>query len=122
METREGEPKKIGQFRLINAGDFSARMQFKYSSDGMNWNVTEHSSDILTPDTKTLDPGDSKYQVQDGDHVILDVTVLWGEESVASEEFIYERRNSNTAVYHIKGTTNKPLLELEGILAEAVVQ
>ena len=88
----------------------------------MNWKVTEHSADILAPDTKTLDPGDAKYNVQDGDHVILDAMVIWGEEAISSEEFMYERRNSNTTAYHIRGTPNKPVLEYEGMLQEAIIQ
>lgn len=122
METREGELKKIGQVRLENAGNFSARVQFKSSADSVNWKVTEHSDDILAPDTKTINLEDARYNVQDGDHVRMDVVVLWGEETIASEEFIYERRNSNTATYRIRGTPNKPVLEYEGMLQEAIIQ
>jgi hypothetical protein len=93
-------------------------MEFKYTSDGVNWKKSEQTDGITLGKTKKVDPGD--LGVPNGSTIILKAIVVAGKDNEAKQQFIYEKGNPATAEYTITGTTLNNTLGLIGIQQVAV--
>jgi len=104
----------IGKIKLKNEGGFVAKLQCRYSTDGGNsWQHADGTGGITSPFEGTLDPSD--HGVPDGSRISAYVFVVWGNDVQGREIFAYEKGNSRTAKYTIKGTTLDSSLSFNGI-------
>jgi|GEM_PF-1491357 len=104
---------KVGYVSLHNGGGFVVKMEFKYTTDNVNWKTSNKTGDITLGKTKKVDPGD--LGVPNGSIIILKAIVVAGKDNEAQQQFIYEKGNSQTAAYTITGTTLSNTLGLIGI-------
>ncbi|HII91769.1 MAG TPA: hypothetical protein HA262_06260 [Methanosarcina sp.] len=109
---------KVGYVSLHNGGGFVVKMEFKYTSDGVNWKTSEQTDGITLGKTKKVDPGN--LGVPNGSTIILKAIVVAGKDNEAKQQFIYEKGNPATAEYTITGTTLNNTLGLIGIQQVAV--
>lgn len=104
---------KVGHVSLHNGGGFVVKMEFKYTTDNVNWKTSKQTDGITLGKTKTVDPGD--LGVPNGSIIILKAVVVAGKDNEAQQQFIYEKGNQATAAYTITGTTLNNTLGLIGI-------
>lgn len=91
----------VGKFSLTNQGGFVVKIEFQYLDHNGNRQVVGESGAIDLGNTKTVDPGD--YGVPDGSITWLYVDVIWGENNLAQQAFLYARGNAQTASFVISG-------------------
>jgi hypothetical protein len=101
----------VGKVTLHQEGWFVAKLQFAYRA-GNTWKHVDGSGNIPIAQKATLDPGD--YGVPKGAEFSPYVFVVWGNDQRAHEVFQYEKGNSFTAEYTIRGRTLDNSLEYEG--------
>jgi hypothetical protein len=106
-------PDKVGYVSLHNGGGFVVKMEFKYTTDNVNWKTSKQTDSFPLGKTKKVDPGD--LGVPDGSTIILKAIVVAGKDNEAQQQFIYEKGNPATAAYTITGTTLSNTLGLIGI-------
>jgi hypothetical protein len=103
----------IGKMSLKNQGGFVVRLAFSYFDENGYQKISNHTGDIDLGQTKTANPGD--LGVPDGTTIWMYAFVVWGQNNGASQAFIYESGNAETADYVISGTTLNNSLALIGI-------
>jgi hypothetical protein len=103
------DAQEIGKFKLTNFGGFACRLgcQWKDSS-GQTQRDFDNDFGFDVGQSRTVDPGD--FGCPEGSLVWIFVYVIWGNDKVGKQPYIYKKGSSATACYVISGTTlNDPL-------------
>ncbi|KGJ12072.1 hypothetical protein EQ718_16545 (plasmid) [Paracoccus versutus] len=104
----------IEKFSLRNGGGFVAKLHVVAAPpDGGSSQTYEENSDIPLGQEKTVDLGSLK--IPEGSRVKLKAFVVWGNDNVAEQAFIYRKGTNKTARYSITGTTLDNQLGLIGV-------
>ena len=104
---------KVGHVSLHNGGGFVVKMEFKYTTDGVNWKTSNQTDSFPLGKTKNVDPGD--LGVPDGSIIKLKAIVVAGKDNEAQQQFLYDKGHSVTAEYTMTGTTLNNTLGLIGL-------
>lgn len=93
----------IRYFKLKNTGAFVARMKVLWwHDDASGFYEPEGYHDICAHAERTLDMVE---HIPDGAEVQLKACVVAGKDKTADEKFTFKADASDTASYHISGTT-----------------
>jgi hypothetical protein len=93
----------VGQFSLHNGGGFVVGISFDYLDSNLQKHRSQTGPTFPVGQTKTADPG--SLGVPNGATLWLHADVVWGDDNVAAQGFVYESGDSSTANYTITGTT-----------------
>ena len=102
---------------LHNGGGFVVKISFDYVKENGDKNRSASGDSFPLGQTKTEDPGD--LGVPDGAVVWMHADVVAGKDNVASQGFIYQQGNNQTAEYTITGTTLSNTMGLIGVTVSA---
>jgi len=91
----------IGKMSLHNGGGFVVKIEFDYMREDGTRATSKAGGSFPVGQTETADPG--SLGVPNGAIVWLHADVVAGTDNVASQGFIYEEGNANTANYTITG-------------------
>lgn len=103
----------VGKFTLLNDGGFVVKISFDYMDDNGHTHRSSSGPDIDVTQTGKQDPSD--LGVPNGSTVWLHADVVWGDDNVATQGFIYQSGNAETANYKITGTTLNNNMQLLNI-------